>query len=97
MPSYAPPDTFYSEIKGIEDKSIMLKIIGKEGKNFKYLTKKLKISYIWWDMKRNVVEVWGPHNKLSHAKKSITKYMNENKGEFITNLEYAKLNQTYCM
>ena len=94
MAPYSPPNTFYREIKGIEDKAVMYKIIGKNGHHFKHLTAKLGIEYLWWDMKRNVVEVWGPHKKLVSASEEIVKWMCEKKGSFMTNYEYALMDRT---
>ena len=94
MPPYNPPVTFYREFKGIEDTNIMFKVIGKNGKHFKYLTEKLGIDYLWWDRKRNVVEVWGPHKKLMSASEEIINWMFIQKGSFMTNAEYALMDST---
>ena len=96
MPPYNPPNTFYREIQGIEDKTIMFKIVGKNGKHFKYLTETLGIDYLWWDIKRNVIEVWGPHKKLVSASEMIVNWMIQQKGSFMTNKEYALMDSAAC-
>lgn len=93
MAPYNPPNTFYRQINGIEDKDIMYKIVGKNGQHFKYLTEKLGIDYLWWDMNRNVIEVWGPNKKLISASEEIVKWMIEKKGNFMTNYEYALMDR----
>jgi len=93
MAPYSPPNTFYREIKGIEDKDIMFRIVGKNGNHFKYLTSKLEIEYLWWDMKRNVVEVWGPHKKLISASEEVVNWMLKMKDNFMTNYEYALMDR----
>ena len=95
MPAYNPPNSHYREIKGIEDKQIMLKIIGKNGCNLKYLTDKTKMQYVWWDQKRNVIELWGPMNKLMNASETIVDFMIEKKGTFMTNFEYMQYDQMH--
>ena len=72
----------------------MYKIVGKNGHHFKYLTAKLGIKYLWWDMKRNVVEVWGPHRKLIPASEEIVKWMFQKKGSFMTKYEYSLMDRT---
>ena len=91
MPAYNPPMTHYSQVPGLQDKELMFSVIGKDGHNFKYLTEKLELSYIWWDMKRNVIELWGPESKLVKAQNEVQKYMNKKTKNMMTNLEYAMM------
>jgi hypothetical protein len=69
--AYSPPDTFYSQTKGLENEEDMFKFIGKNGAHFKYLTGMLGIDYIWWQKDTNTIELWGPHRRLPRAKKTM--------------------------
>ena len=71
MTDYTPPNTFYTQVYGLFDNEDMYKFIGKNGAHFKYLTTKLGLDYIWWKKETNVIEIWGPHQKLKYAKKII--------------------------
>jgi ATP phosphoribosyltransferase regulatory subunit HisZ len=77
MPSYDPPNTFYSHVKGLEEQEDMFQFIGKNGSHFKFLTEKLKIKYIWWNKDSNIIELWGPHNKLANARKQMEEKMDK--------------------
>ena len=79
MTDYSPPNTFYSQTYGLFENEDMYKFIGKGGAHFKFLTTKLGIDYIWWKKETNIIELWGPHQKLEHAKN----VMNEKLAEFI--------------
>ena len=68
---YDPPISHYTQLNGFENEEDMLKFIGKNGIHFKVLTNKLFLHYIWWDKKRNVIELWGPENQLEYAKTII--------------------------
>lgn len=66
MAPYDPPhDAHYTEldVSGYPD-DFMWKAIGREGKNFYDITNWLKLRYLWYDDKRNVVEIWGPYASL---------------------------------
>lgn len=61
MPPYQPPNTHYSQMdvsKYNEDQ--IFSFIGKTGKRFYWLTRKLDLEYLWYDRKREVIEIWGP-------------------------------------
>lgn len=73
--AYTPPNTFYSQTKGLEDNEDMYKFIGKNGAHFKYLTEKLGLDYIWWQQETNTIELWGPHRRLQYAQKVMNKKM----------------------
>lgn len=67
MAPYTPPNTHYSQMdvsSYTEDE--MFKFMGKHGKRFYWLTKFLGLSYIWYDKKRSVIEIWGPYNSLQN-------------------------------
>ena len=76
MPIYDPPDAHYSEIDVKKySKKQMLKAIGKEGSNFKMLTQRNNLKYIWWDQKRNKVELWGSFTSIKNSKLKIEKFL----------------------
>ena len=75
MAPYNPPITFYSQVAAMSNKQDMLRFIGKNGCNLKKVTDSLGLEYIWWNMEKNVVELWGPHNKLTRAKNKIENYL----------------------
>ena len=67
MAPYNPPDAHYSQMdvsNYTEDE--MYKFIGVGGKRFYWLTKYLDLSYIWYDNKRKVIELWGPFYALQN-------------------------------
>ena len=76
MPPYAPPSSHYCEINAFNSKSDNLKIIGPGGHNFKRLTHKLGIEYLWWNIERNVFEIWGNYSKMKTSAKYLNSYMN---------------------
>jgi len=53
----------------------MRQLIGKNGCNFKFLTKKYSLQYVWWNKKNNVIELWGKNENLLNAKEGIQKYI----------------------
>ena len=73
---YDPPNTFYCHTYGLESNEDMYQFIGKNGAHFKYLTEKLEIDYIWWNKDINIIELWGPHNKLTNALAVMQKKLN---------------------
>ena len=75
MPPYSPPSSHYCEIKAFYSQSDNLKFIGPGGHNFKRLTTKLNIEYLWWNIERNVFEIWGPHSKMIPSAKYLNSYM----------------------
>lgn len=66
MPEYDPPiNTHYTELDVSNyPEGFMWKAIGKEGRNFYNITDWLNLKYLWYDEKRNVVELWGPYESL---------------------------------
>ena len=73
---YNPPNGFYSQVDITLTKNEMFQIIGNKGCNFKYLTQKFNLQYIWWNKDKNVIELWGKNYNLMNAKKGIEKYIN---------------------
>ena len=75
MPNYSPPNSHYCEINAFHSQSDNLKIIGPQGRNFIRLTTKLEIEYLWWNMERNVFEIWGAYSKMNSSAKYLNAYM----------------------
>ena len=75
MPPYEPPSVHYCEINAYNNTSHNFKLMGPQGHNFKRLTTKLGIDYMWWNMERNVIEIWGSYSKMNSSQKFMTSYM----------------------
>jgi hypothetical protein len=63
MAPYQPPNAHYSQmnVSDYTDDHIFA-FIGKTGKRFYWLTKFLGLDYLWYDRKRQVIEIWGPYH-----------------------------------
>jgi len=67
MPDYNPPtNAFYSEVQ-IPMYINPFKIIGRGGDNLIRITEESGCQYIWVDLKRKVVEIWGREETLARA------------------------------
>ena len=86
MTDYSPPNTFYTQTYGLFENEDMYKFIGKNGSHFKYLTTKLGVDYIWWSKETNVIELWGPHQRLKRAKTVMETKLNT----YLTKKEISK-------
>jgi hypothetical protein len=75
MPPYNPPSAHYCEINAYTNPTDNFKLVGPQGHNFKRLTEKLGIEYLWWNMERNVIEIWGDYSKMNSSHKYLSKYM----------------------
>ena len=75
MPPYDPPSAHYCEINAFTNPGDNFKLIGPDGHNFKRLTLKLNVEYIWWNIERNVIEIWGPYSKMKYSQEYMNKYM----------------------
>ncbi len=78
MAPYEPPvNAHYTELDVSKyPEGFMWKAIGKEGKNFYAVTDWLKLKYLWYDDKRNVVEIWGNYDSLANgAKENVEKVL----------------------
>lgn len=67
---YNPPISHYSELVVPDYVNVGI-LIGKDGKNFKYITCQSKCQYIWYDKERRVIELWGPMWALESAKNTL--------------------------
>ena len=77
MPSYNPPISHYSQVSipdNLEKKDVF-KFIGKSGINLIKLTEILEMKYIWWDINRNVIELWGFEKNHRRACNKISHYL----------------------
>jgi hypothetical protein len=85
---YSPPIGFYNQIN-VENlnKSEMQQLIGKNRCNFKRITKKYRLKYIWWNKERNIIEIWGRTFDLTEKKNKIINYIN--------NFQFLQKHQNY--
>jgi hypothetical protein len=66
MAPYDPPNAFYTEVR-IPEYIDVLRFIGRDGYHLKNITERSGTQYIWMDMERRVVEIWGRESRLGHA------------------------------
>jgi hypothetical protein len=66
MPPYDPPNAFYTEVQ-IPYYVDTLKVMGRNGRHLKWITEKSGCQYVWVDLIRRVVEIWGPEDKLKYG------------------------------
>lgn len=66
MPPYDPPNAFYTEVR-IPEYIDVLRFMGRSGYHLKTITERTGTQYIWVDMKRRVVEIWGRESRLAGA------------------------------
>lgn len=67
MAPYAPPIAHYAHIRvDLYDDDMISKFMGSGGWRFYSLTDKLKMSYIWWNRKLRIIEVWGPYSSFKN-------------------------------
>jgi len=87
MAPYDPPRTtcHYSEVDVKDyDENMLLCMIGKGGTGFYKLTNYLKMTYVWYDTDRKVIELWGSYNSLKNgAKEKLQKKLDNFKETFV--------------
>lgn len=66
MAPYDPPNAFYTEVR-IPEYIDVLKFMGRGGYHLKTITERSGTQYIWLDMERRVVEIWGRESRLASA------------------------------
>jgi hypothetical protein len=66
MAPYDPPNAFYTEVR-IPYYVDMFKMMGRQGKHLKYITEKSGCQYIWADLNRRVIEIWGREKYLKNG------------------------------
>lgn len=70
MAPYNPPITHYTELDvSSYSVDLLLCLVGKGGNGFYKLTDRLRLEYIWYDIDRKVVELWGSYSSLRHGAK----------------------------
>ncbi len=68
MAPYNPPNSHYSQMDVSDyDEDHIFSFIGKTGKRFYWLTRFLGLDYLWYDTKRNVIEIWGPYHTHTNS------------------------------
>ena len=83
MAPYNPPQSaHYSEvnISHISDENIK-NFIGKGGYNFYKLTTALSLKYLWWDVERKVIEVWGNESTCVSGSKRLLHILEKKYGK----------------
>ena len=87
MAPYDPPRStcHYTELDVKNyDENMILCMIGKGGEGFYKLTNYLKMSYVWYDNDRKVIELWGPYHALKNgAKDKLETSLNKFKLNFV--------------
>lgn len=78
--------TFYKHVKVDIPYPYMKYVVGKKGNNLKYCCRKSGVNSVWFNVKRNIVEIYGPKDNLDDASKYI-----EN---LIQNVKRAKIPKT---
>lgn len=78
------PPTFYSHVKVDIPHELMKHVIGKNGKWFHFTSQQCGVNYIWFNKKRNIVEIWGPTQNLMYAVYGIQTRINYIKNRFTT-------------
>ena len=75
MLEYDPPDIEYCEIPAFLRKNDNLKLLGPQAGNFQRICKMLNLKYLWLDLNKNVIEIYGNLKKQEKTKKYLEKYM----------------------
>jgi len=51
------------------------RLVGDKGRIFNAITRCSGVNYLWIDNARNVIEIWGPENRLEDAKQRLIERM----------------------
>ena len=70
MAPYDPPNAFYTEVS-IPEYINVFKLMGRGGYHLKNITERSGCQYIWVDMNRRVVEIWGKESTLAAGIKAV--------------------------
>ena len=65
--------TFYKHVKVDIPYPYMKFVVGKQGNNLKYCCRKSGVNSVWFNVKRNIVEIYGPKDNLNKASAYIEK------------------------
>lgn len=79
LPSSQLVDDKYIEgtLEGALSKDHVKYLIGKKGYNFKHITKKCNISFIWYDAVKHCICIWGPEQNLHAAVSELYTLINK--------------------
>jgi hypothetical protein len=76
MPSYNPPNAFYSQLS-IPTYVHPMALMGPNGFHFKNITHLSGCDYLWYDGYRGVVEIWSKNrHNLPKAKEMLIRHIN---------------------
>ena len=65
MAPYNPPVKHYAHLKiDLYSDDMIAAFMGRHGRRFYELTKRLGVYYIWWNKGLRVIEVWGPYESF---------------------------------
>ena len=53
------------------------KVIGKEGRVFKAITRKSEVKYIWYNDEEKAIEIWGERKNLIKAERLLSERINK--------------------
>lgn len=67
--------TFYKHVPVEIPYTYMKYVVGKQGQNLKHCCKKTGVNSVWYNVKRNIVEIYGPVDKLDGASQYISRIM----------------------
>jgi hypothetical protein len=68
--------SFYKNIHVDIPHTYMRFVVGKNGSHLKHCRKMSGVDSVWFNMSRNMVEIYGDKNNLNKADTYITKLMN---------------------
>jgi hypothetical protein len=73
---YNPPIAHYRHFNTKPEwNDHIAKIIGKDGCHFIRMTMRSGCKYIWYNEKKGVIELWGPHGVLRNAQRMIEQHI----------------------
>lgn len=67
--------TFYKHVRVDIPYTYMKYVVGKQGQNLKRCCHQTGVNSVWYNIKRNIVEIYGPSDKLEGASQYITRIM----------------------
>jgi hypothetical protein len=77
MAPYNPPaNTNYTEVQ-VPRHVNMYKLMGRNGVHFKRITEDSKCSYIWLDVRRRIVEIWGREKYIPSGVSKVRRRIGE--------------------
>ena len=76
------PSVFYNHVHVDISHDLMKHVIGTKGRWFKSIIDKCNVTYIWFNKKRSIVEIWGPIDNLMAANYSVRSRINFIKDKF---------------